>query len=121
MVAESKTAAKSLFGRALRVLLAEWISSRGSEPFYLHEAQKALEDQGEAGSAVRKELDNFIDYQMLTRIQPEQRVYYQVLESPFWAAFSSISDALASYRLQSAPLNADAGSEGAEAGGYRET
>ncbi|SFM85621.1 hypothetical protein SAMN05421671_3775 [Pimelobacter simplex] len=49
---------------------------------------------GEAHSGVSKEIEGFMAHGMLTMFEDGRRHYYSVLESPFWAAFAAIGDAL---------------------------
>jgi len=86
--------AKGLFGRPTRVLLAAWILGRSGEPFYLLEAQVALSQYGESGSAVASELVLFAQHGLVARTSVGRRVYFTPLVSPFWAAFDAISTAL---------------------------
>lgn len=87
-------AAKSLFGRALRVALADWVADRGGEPFYLQEAQLALASTGEAPSAVAAELRRFVEFDLLTETRLGGRVYFTATDSSYWNAFEAISGAL---------------------------
>lgn len=90
-----KQVAKSLFGRPLRVALCAWILDREGEPFYLREAQRAMEQQyEEAGSGVRTELELFLAHGMLSKYEDGRRHYYLAAESPFWQAFQSIARAV---------------------------
>ena len=89
-----KELAKSLFGRALRLALAEWILARAKVPFFTLEAQSAMTPIGEAASGVTKELSVFVAAGMLQRIEDGRRVYYQPTESALWPAFREVIKAL---------------------------
>lgn len=89
-----KHAAKSLFGRALRVALADWVADRDGETFYLQEAQLALASTGEAPSAVAAELRRFVEFDLLTETRLGGRVYFTATDSSYWKAFEAISEAL---------------------------
>ena len=93
--------AKDLFGRPLRVVLAAWILDKG-EPFYLQEAQQAMLPYGLSGSGVPKELRNFEAHGMLTELADGRRIYFSMLESPYWAALAAIVES-----FNSVPETAD--------------
>lgn len=92
-----KAAAKALFGRSLRIALAEWICELEDATFFQQQAKDAMRNYGEANSGVLKELAAFVEFEMLQRVESERRTYYQRLDSPFWSAFQQISRATATY------------------------
>ncbi len=102
-------AAKSLFGRSLRVTLADWISNLEDPIFFQQQAKDAMRDFGEANSGVVKELAVFVEFGMLQRVESERRAYYQRLTSPFWPAYQHLSLALEEYEtaVGSDPLTAE--------------
>ena len=89
-----KRLAKQLFGRALRLALAEWVLKQGGSAFYQQEAQIAMLAQGEASSATAVELRRLVSHGMLAEFRENARVYYVEQPSPFWSAFRAMSDSL---------------------------
>lgn len=92
--AETKNVAKSMFGRPSRVLVAAWVIDRGSEAFFLLEAQIALQPHGAALSAVRDDLEQFVGAGMLQSVQIGNRRYFQPLPHPLWHAWRGIGESL---------------------------
>jgi hypothetical protein len=87
-------AAKQLFGRPLRPLLANWILDLQGESFYLQQAQDAMRAHGQAASGVADALRTFVRHDMLQEVPDQRRVYFTALVSPYWAAFRAIAIAL---------------------------
>jgi hypothetical protein len=85
--------AKALFGSPCRIAVAAWILQR-EEPFYLQECQQALAGHGYAGSAVRKELQVYVDLELVSRYEDGRRVYFTALENRLWAAMRAIVESL---------------------------
>jgi hypothetical protein len=87
--------AKLLFGRPGRVLLAAWILS-AEGPFYLKQAQMALNQMGEADSAVSKELEAFATAGLVVASRVENKIWFTVRpDHPLWGAFREIVRAFA--------------------------
>lgn len=90
---------KALFGRPVRVVVAEWVLKRSGQSFFLSECQGALVGSpGAAGSAVRAELELFVSVGMLERFESERRVYFTQTAHFAWPAFAAIADAFATRR-----------------------
>jgi hypothetical protein len=89
----TKSAAKELFGRPLRVVLTGWILEREGESFFSGEAITAMSGFGEASSGVSKELGILVRYGLLQSVPSGRRVYFTPLDHPFWSAFAAISEA----------------------------
>jgi hypothetical protein len=91
-----RTVAKQLFGRPVRVALAQWVLERDFEPFFLLEAQRSLDAAvGGSGSAVGHEVNLMCSMGMLDRVPDGRRVYFVArVDSPFWPAFAAIGAAL---------------------------
>lgn len=87
-------AIKALFGRPLRVLLAEWILQRGDDAFVQTEAQDAMRGYNEAASNTRNELLNFAKFGLLSKSEVGGRVYYTPTDNPLWRAYAAIIDAI---------------------------
>lgn len=85
--AAQERAAKVLFGRPLRVLLADWVLSQEGRPFFQMQAQDAMRHFNEAASGVKSELDKFVGLDMLSRFEDERRVWFTALTSPYWRVF----------------------------------
>lgn len=91
----TKALAKSLFGRPLRILLAEWILERGDDTsFVQQEAQDAMRLHGESPSGVAKELMTFVNCRMLERVEVDRNVRYVVRSNPLWSAFERMVESL---------------------------
>ena len=106
---DAKIVAKALFGRPARLLLAAWITSREGEPFFQQEAMDAMRTYSEAGSAVQTELELFVKYGLLQRTPSETRVYFVVLESPFWAPLLEAGRAVDAYMELNGPSGRSGG------------
>lgn len=85
---------KRLFGRPIRVFLAQWILRREAQSFYLAEAQLALQIQGFAPSATATELRVFTGAEMLVEVPDGNRVYFTMRDSSLWPAFEAIAVAV---------------------------
>lgn len=82
--------AKALFGRALRVQLAEWILERGDTDFFLGEAQQQVSLlYGAAPSAVRQELNTMRTWGLVESERRDGRVYFDRVDSALWLAFEA--------------------------------
>lgn len=90
----TKSAAKELFGRPLRVVLTAWILDRDGASFFLGEATTAMIGFGEASSGVSKELGILVQHGLLQSVPSGRRIYYTPLEHPLWSAFAAISEAI---------------------------
>lgn len=86
----AEAAAKELFGRPLRVYLAQWITERSDEAFFQTEAQDAMRLVGQAASGVPDVLDALVRAELLQRFDSERRVYFQPRPSPLWDAFQAV-------------------------------
>jgi len=101
---DQRACAKSLFGRALRVALALWISERGPTSFFQLEAQRAMfEMLGESASGVTKELDLLTRLGLLSRDATGHRVYYSRLDSALWVPLVEAGRAVARMREGDSP------------------
>ncbi|CAH0137567.1 hypothetical protein [Microbacterium sp. Bi128] len=85
---------KRLFGRPVRIYLTLWILEREYQPFYLLEAQTALQTSGHAMSAVRAEVHTLLDCGLLAETPDGNRRYYTPIRSPWWGVFEHIGTAL---------------------------
>lgn len=85
---------KRLFGRPIRVFLAQWILRREAQSFYLAEAQLALQIQGFAPSATATELRVLVASDMLLEVPDGNRVYFAMQDSTLWTAFEAIAAAV---------------------------
>ena len=94
--------AKMLFGRPVRIALAAWIRARHGQSFIQTEAQNAMSLLGFAHSATRAELLVFVETEMLQSVPDANRVFFTERESPFWAAFDAIAEALEKSELSTA-------------------
>ena len=91
---EQKALAKAVFGRPVRVLLAGWILEREGAPFFQQEAALALAAaHGEAQSATAQELQRFVEWGLLERLEPagsERKVWYHVdKQHRLWTVLSA--------------------------------
>lgn len=93
--AEQYNCAKSLFGRALRLQLADWILSRDRREFFLGEAQQEMAVlHASASSAVRAELLTFCEWGLLDSEPRGGRLYFEHIDSDLWPALKSAVDAV---------------------------
>jgi hypothetical protein len=98
---------KTLFGRSLRVHLALWIVSSGSQGFRLSAAMDAMYALGEARSGTATELDRFVRVGLLLRSGEASSVSYFPRASPLWTAFFSIAQACGLTQEPSLPSSWD--------------
>ncbi len=96
---------KRLFGRPARVYLALWIIQREHQPFYLLEAQTALQSSGHAMSATRTEVHTLLDCGLLTETPDGNRRYYTPIRSAWWGVFEHIGVALSLFNGVGSPLD----------------
>jgi hypothetical protein len=78
-----------LFGRGLRLRLAEWILTQGDRKFY--QSEPGLELRGGV-SNIRDELGRFLELGMLVEAPPtpaDRRRYYRRTDSEFWTAIKA--------------------------------
>lgn len=94
MFLDPETVGHVLFGRSLRLTVLLWVLEQDGTPFYQSEAADGVDD---AASAVRDELERFVEVGMLTkheRTAGERRQYYSSTDSPLWAAVEATRQAL---------------------------
>jgi len=86
--------AKRLFGRPVRILLSAWILSRLGDPFYLLEAQIAMQRYGESSSAVSDEIRLLASRGLVIESKESRRVYFLEARHEYWRAFLAIAVSL---------------------------
>lgn len=87
--------AKALFGRPLRLQVAEWIMAADWREFYLSEIQADMSTRHRAApSGVRAELLTMRDHGLLVTSNRDRRLYFTPIESKVWDAFRAAIEAV---------------------------